>query len=192
MIELLLELFDLKREERAHTRIFNVEEPETVAGHSWGTAFLTALYARKAGVDEEKALKMALIHDLAEAEIGDIPNRHHEEDMEVNQKEKNRLEEQAWEDIGERMENEEIIELWREYEERESKEAVFVKDMDLLELSLQALKNERGDSYSVEEAESPYENLDEIMFNVKGELKTELGRELFRKIRKKYEDAKDE
>jgi putative hydrolase of HD superfamily len=45
---------------------------ETVAAHSFRTAVIAFILAKSApGADPEKALKMALFHDLAEARTGD-------------------------------------------------------------------------------------------------------------------------
>ncbi|MCB9600219.1 MAG: HD family hydrolase [Sandaracinus sp.] len=55
-----------------------VAAPETLAAHSFGVAWVTALLvdalrAEGETVDGEKALRMALVHDAPEAALGDVP-----------------------------------------------------------------------------------------------------------------------
>ena len=50
----------------------HVPNPESVAEHSFRLAVLAMIIAPKIGADQLKCIKMALIHDIGEAEIGDI------------------------------------------------------------------------------------------------------------------------
>ncbi len=51
-----------------------VARPETVAAHCFGTALWTMLLADETpGVDADKALRMALLHELGETKLSDIP-----------------------------------------------------------------------------------------------------------------------
>ena len=45
---------------------------ETIGSHSFGTAFIAWIMAKKVKVDVDRTVKMALIHDLLEGIIGDI------------------------------------------------------------------------------------------------------------------------
>ncbi|ELY59953.1 HD domain-containing protein, partial [Natronococcus jeotgali] len=60
----LLEWFDLKDELRTGWELRNINSPESVAAHTWGAAALCLLYAEREEVDRQKAVTMALIHDL--------------------------------------------------------------------------------------------------------------------------------
>src|SRR3990172_685309 len=56
---------------------FKRNEADSVAAHSWATAMLTYLLAqemKKNGqkIDLDKAVKMALFHDMAETIVGDV------------------------------------------------------------------------------------------------------------------------
>ncbi|KAA0001413.1 MAG: HD domain-containing protein [Thermoplasmata archaeon] len=49
-----------------------IEKVESVACHSYRVAFLAMLIGDALNLNVEKMLKMALLHDLAEATTGDI------------------------------------------------------------------------------------------------------------------------
>lgn len=191
MIDTLLKTIALKDEKRAGWELRNIEDPETVAGHSWGTALQVLVHAPE-GLDKEKALKMAMIHDIGEAEIGDIAHRAVDADQEVSRKEKQEIEKEAVEKISEALGGE-IQELWQEYEERETQEAKFVKDMDMIDMCLTALKYEKQDRYDPEEENEnfqEYENLDEFFATTEPRITTLKGQELFREVRELYEEAR--
>ena len=77
--ERVINLFDvlhpLDRIARAGYVIRGVAHPENVAAHSHFVALLTMLFLDRHpdAYDHEKALAMALIHDLSEAKLMDIP-----------------------------------------------------------------------------------------------------------------------
>lgn len=55
---------------------FQIPEPETVASHMYRMAVLAMSLAEEVkNVDIVKCVKMALIHDIAEAIVGDITPR---------------------------------------------------------------------------------------------------------------------
>lgn len=110
-------------------------ECETVAEHSFATAMLCLLLAgRHPELDMLKVLKLALVHDLGEAYVGDITPQDR-----VEKSEKNRLESEAVNKILSRLPGgEALIEDWLEYERQQTPEARFVKEIDRLELALQA------------------------------------------------------
>src|SRR5262245_5025299 len=63
---------DLKQLERTGWAKRGIEIPESVADHSFGTAVMALVLAGQAGVDQNKSIKMALIHDVAESVVGDF------------------------------------------------------------------------------------------------------------------------
>jgi len=70
-----------------------IKNPESVADHSFMVALLCILLGNRK-INREKAIKMALIHDLAEAEIGDIITKEKwPEKGIISEKEKIKLEE---------------------------------------------------------------------------------------------------
>ncbi|MCO8244156.1 HD family hydrolase [Haladaptatus sp. AB643] len=187
----LLEWFDLKDELRTGWVLRNIEAPESVAAHTWGTASLCLLYAGRADVDRERAVTMALIHDLGEARTGDIATRAEDGREIISAAEKEAAERSAVTDLVSPFEDGELVSLWEEYEARETRTARFVKDMDLVDNCLQALKYESQNRY--DEAKSndhfdEFENLDEFFATAAPRFQTQLGEELFERIKTEYEN----
>ena len=79
MISVLLELQRLKRLDRTGWVLRGLPPgAESVAAHSYGVALTAMLLAdecaaRGAGVDAERVLRLALLHDLQETRTGDMP-----------------------------------------------------------------------------------------------------------------------
>ncbi|MEM7825711.1 MAG: HD domain-containing protein, partial [Candidatus Aenigmatarchaeota archaeon] len=79
-------------------------------------------------------LKMALIHDFCEVYTGDITPSD-----KINQKKKARMEEEAIIKIFSGIEKgKDYVELWKELQDETSEEARIVKQVDCLEMVLQA------------------------------------------------------
>ncbi len=129
LINILGKLKDLQRTGWLRKEI---ENPETVAAHSFGVALLALLFAPQY-LNKEKCLKLALIHDLQEALVGDITPFDG-----VSKEEKALKEQQAIEKISQILGFEELKNLFAEYEENKTKEARFIKDMDRLDAVLEA------------------------------------------------------
>ncbi|MEM7362652.1 MAG: HD domain-containing protein [Pseudomonadota bacterium] len=108
---------------------------ETVAEHSFGNAMLCLLLVSKhPELNAEKVLRMALVHDLGEAYVGDITPSDN-----VPKSDKTAREHAALQRIlGKLPNSEDLIATWLEYEQQSSPEATFVKRIDRLELALQA------------------------------------------------------
>lgn len=112
------------------------ERCETVAEHTAGVAWLALLLApRMVGLDGDRALRMALIHDLGETHAGDITPSDG-----VKASEKHALERLALQTIVTGLpQGEEWLAIWEEYESGETPEARFVREVDRLEMGLQAV-----------------------------------------------------
>lgn len=93
-------------------------------------------------IDRTRCIKMAIVHDLAEATVGDIPPHHP-----VTKEEKYQLESNAMKDLvkllGDAPEATEMYDLWLEYEKCETNEAKLVKDFDKFEMIVQAVEYEK-------------------------------------------------
>lgn len=108
---------------------------ETVAEHTAGVAWLTLLLAPETdGLDAERALRMALIHDLGETHAGDITPA--DGVSEADKRARERLALQAV--VARLPRGADWLALWEEYELGRSPEARFVREVDRLEMGLQA------------------------------------------------------
>ena len=133
MRDQLLDYLALKQLPRTGWVRSNVENPESVAAHSWGMAIL-ALRLAPNDIDLTKVLSMCLVHDLPEVIVGDLTPH----DDTTNKAE---LEHDAMKQLAP-----DWLALFEEYEAGESKEARFVKQIDKLDMGLQAMlyQNEQG------------------------------------------------
>ncbi len=74
LLDSLLELQALDRVPRAGYQLRGVDDPESVTEHGWHLLLLLwAVAPEVAGIDLGRALELALVHDLAEIRIGDLP-----------------------------------------------------------------------------------------------------------------------
>ena len=130
-----------------------VENPESVADHSFMTILLSYVLGRGKGMDMEKLLKMAVVHDLAEAVVGDIMTWKRDGEYPEGNKspeEKYEIEKTGLGEILKDMDAEqagEIMALWTEFEEQESAESLFLKQIDKLEMLLQVVEYHRTGNF---------------------------------------------
>ena len=131
-LEFLRIVGKLKRTKRSGWVHRGVEEPESVADHSYRMAMCSFL-CQGGGYDTTRVLKIAVVHDLAESLVGDLAPHHG-----VSKEEKARLEQAAMEricgTIGDAGISEEILGHFRDYEERGSPEAQLVAEIDKFEM----------------------------------------------------------
>ena len=115
-------------------------------------------------LDTNKCIQMALVHDLAEATVGDITPH-----CGVSDEEKHKLEKEAMENLCRLLpiSNHNIQELWKEYEDGVSEEAKLVKDLDKLEMILQALEYEKDGKNG--------KSLDGFFDSTRGKWRTSIG-----------------
>ncbi|KAF3452886.1 hypothetical protein FNV43_RR03319 [Rhamnella rubrinervis] len=135
----------LKTTKRAGWLRRDVKDPESVADHMYRMGVMALISSDIPGVDRDKCIKMAIVHDIAEAIVGDITPSDG-----ISKTEKSRREREALDHmcklLGGGSRAKEIGDLWMEYEENSSPEAKIVKDFDKVEMILQALEyeNEQG------------------------------------------------
>ena len=118
------------------------EQCESVADHIYAMCMLVWLVADAGlapGVNRDKALRMVLAHELGEIYTGDIiPGDH------VPLEEKQRLERSALLSVAGKLPNgQEFVDLWEEFEAGATPEARLVRQLDRLEMALQALVYEK-------------------------------------------------
>ena len=111
---------------------------ESVAEHTWQMALMALVTYRhlEQPVAIDRVLKMILVHDLVEAEVGDVPFF----ETGSAKEQKSKLEQAAITKIRGMLDpatGGEIFELFQEYEGLQSLEAKFAKALDNLEVQLQ-------------------------------------------------------
>ena len=70
----LYEMGLLKRSKRTGWLIAGVDNPESIAEHTFRTAIIGYLLARMEGADAHKTATLCLFHDTQESRIGDVPS----------------------------------------------------------------------------------------------------------------------
>lgn len=132
----LLEALNLKALPRAGWVRKGVARPESVAAHSWGIAWLVLALAPE-DVDRGRALAYAALHDLPEVRVGDLTPVDG-----VPPAEKRAREQEAM--AGLAQHHPELLALWEAYEAQADREARFVRELDRLDMALQALAYHRA------------------------------------------------
>ncbi|CAN1811569.1 5'-deoxynucleotidase HDDC2 [Linum perenne] len=134
----------LKTTKRAGWVKRDVRDPESIADHMYRMGLMGLILPDIPGIDRDKCVKMAIVHDIAEAIVGDITPSDG-----VPKEEKSRKEAEALDHmcklLGGGSRAKEIEQLWKEYEDNSSPEAKLVKDFDKVEMILQALEYENGE-----------------------------------------------
>jgi putative hydrolase of HD superfamily len=151
MISTLIELQRLKGLERTGWMLRGIASgAESVADHSYGVvvaAMLLAdeLVARGVDVNVERVLRIAVLHDWAEARVGDMPRTatHY-----FGSEARKRAERAAFDDMVRELKAGGVSgkygALHEDYEERASLEARLVKAADVIDLLVQTLAFERA------------------------------------------------
>ncbi|WP_456423650.1 HD domain-containing protein [Thermococcus sp.] len=164
MLDLLIELGNLKRLPRTGWLLRGVPNPESIADHSYRVALITLFLAdelKKRGVEVnvERALKIALLHDIGEARITDVPKtaQHY---LDKGKAERRAVMELL---LASPMPGE-YFKLWREYEEETSLEGKLVKFADRLEMLIQAFEYEKAGFQNLDEFWGALDSLRESEF----------------------------
>lgn len=199
-LDALLAAYELKDERRTGWQLRGVDDPESVAAHAWGVAYLVLALGDRfrddlPGVDLDRALRLAVVHDVAEAETGDVATRADSTATTPDPDRKAAAEREAMRDLAGPLPGR-VRDAWEAYEARESPEAVLVKECDLLDTCLQAIVYERDDRYDpadgAPDAFREYDALDEFFATTDPRLRTETGRALFERLRERYRAVRDE
>jgi putative hydrolase of HD superfamily len=112
------------------------QDAESVASHSWAVAVLARSLAKDLpnGIDVLKLVDMCLFHDFGEAVIGDITPL-----CGVSAEEKFKKEDLAVASMAESYQMPQLYRIFVELEQKETVEAKIVKDLDRLDMMMQAL-----------------------------------------------------
>lgn len=136
-----------------------VDEPESVADHSWSVALLAwTLAGERNDLDRDRVLLLGLLHDLPEVLAGDVtpfdaqrdeagripaehfstPPAYSETERVLKRERERRALEEMLKGLPDSL-SREIQEAWQEYEAVKTPEAHFVKQVDKLETVIQAM-----------------------------------------------------
>lgn len=149
-IDFLTLLHRLKSTKRTGWVRRGIKDPESIADHMYRMGIMALISNDIPGVDRDKCIKMAIVHDIAEAIVGDITPADGVPKEEKSRREREALD-QMCQLLGAVPTANEITQLWMEYEENSSPEAKVVKDFDKVEMILQALEYENEQGKNLEE-----------------------------------------
>ncbi|KAM0321792.1 hypothetical protein ACHAQA_009888 [Verticillium albo-atrum] len=151
----------LKTTKREGWRRFGIAQGESIADHMYRMSLITFLAppALAPRLDLARCIKMALVHDMAEALVGDITPVDG-----VAKPEKNRREAETMDHITDGLlggvygglPGREIRAVWQEYEDSQTLESLFVHDVDKMELLLQMVEYERRGEGRIDLGEFAY------------------------------------
>jgi putative hydrolase of HD superfamily len=135
LLDLLLELETLDRVPRSGYQLRGIADPESVAEHVGHLATLVWLLSfEESDLDGARAVEIALVHDLAELRVGDLPRTASEYfPPEVKHEAERRAAADLLAPAPARA-----LERYREYDRKQTREARFVGACDKLQLMLKA------------------------------------------------------
>ena len=148
----------LKRISRSGWVEVGVDSPESVADHTFRTAILCMIFSDLEDLDRLKMIQMALLHDLPETIVGDLtPSEKTGEALEREDAAMKQLLSLLPKGLRQRY-----LKLWLEYGEHKTKEAKAVRQLEKLEMALQAREYEEV-QLSLRGLERFIESADEIV-----------------------------
>ena len=147
MLSLLRAASSLKVLPRTGWLFAGVSLPESVADHSWATALLAMTMAAELNqdpaahglvvpVDAGRVAQIAVVHDLAESVVTDLPKR---ATLLLGKEAKHQAEALALSQLADGLPDASIVVMWQEYSEGSTPEGRLVNDADKLEMVHQAL-----------------------------------------------------
>ncbi len=149
-LDLALRIGELKKLKRSGWVREKVKNPESIADHSFRTTILAMVLAPLLNLDQNKLIKMALVHDIGEVESGDVVWERGDFGDEEERKKKEEIEKKAIGRIFKKF-GEEYINLFRELLERKSDEAKVLWQIDRLERMIQAMEYEKNQGVDLSE-----------------------------------------
>ena len=169
-IEFLYEMGSIRLIKRMWYRFFNTTSAN-LAEHHFRTFWIAmTIAAGEKNVDTGKIAKMVLVHDIAESRTGDVDY--------LSRQYVKRNEELGIKDMLQNtVLEQEFLELWEEYETRETLEAKIVKDADTLDVDFELAEFHAQGNNLFDELSSQREK-------VKATLFTESAKKLYKEFKK--------
>eukprot|EP01084_Bolivina_argentea_P117505 208674_1 len=157
LLEFAYLIGNLKKTERTGWVRMNIHKPESIADHMYRMSILSWIFTdqfnnynkqNKLQLNANKVMKMALVHDIVESICGDIIPI--EKISGVSKETKYDLEHQSIIKIRDKylkgtVVGKEMYDLWIEYEQQKTLESHIVKDLDKLDMIIQAEEYEKLD-----------------------------------------------
>ncbi len=112
----------------------DIRDQESVADHSFRMAIIGAFLSEELKLDPAKIMRMCLIHDLAESEIGDLTPEEKTSEK-AHRQEEDRVSRAIFSTLPDR-ERKVFLRDWTELFEMKSREAKLVWQIDKLEMGL--------------------------------------------------------
>jgi len=142
-VQLIKEIGKIKRVKRSGWVREGINNPESVADHSYRVSVMAMIFGKKLDVNTDKLIKMALAHDLGEGLTGDVVDQR---GLKTDTKFKEEKDKEKIEKIKKIFvttnEGSELSSLQEESLKMESEEAKILKQLDGLEMAIQALEYE--------------------------------------------------
>ncbi len=145
IVDFLLTVGRLKNTKRTGWINHHVQLPESVSDHMYRLGMM-AFCVQDSSLDRNRLAKIGLVHDLAEAVVGDIVPTEYSG---VSKADKHKREVEALESIVDLLDaspqlKEDVRSLWYEYETASSEEGQVVRQLDKLEMVIQAFEYEEA------------------------------------------------
>ncbi|CAG8450720.1 6734_t:CDS:10 [Diversispora eburnea] len=135
----------LKKTKRTGWICHDIKNPESISDHMHRMSILSLL-VKDSSLDRNKCVKMAVVHDLAEALVVYITPFEG-----ISKEEKNPMRQMCINLLENSPQSQEIFALWQEYEDNSTNEAKFVKDIDKFEMIIQAYEYELSENKDLEQ-----------------------------------------
>lgn len=151
-VYLIKDIGRIKRVKRSGWVREGINNAESVADHSYRVAMIAMIFAKHLNVDVDKLIKMILLHDLGEGSVGD---KVVERGTNVDTKAKDEKDQQERETIKDIFKNilggSTYIKLHIEASAMTTKEAKILKQLERLEMAVQALEYEEESGKNLSE-----------------------------------------
>jgi putative hydrolase of HD superfamily len=167
-LDFIIEIGKLKKMSRLYWKLREVKNPETVASHMFVLGLMAWIFSKEKNLNTEKLLKIALCHEMSAVYTGDttpydrilpknekdkkeilkkwprIPKQKKQKIFLSDYKEEKEAMERLTKKLGPSL-RDEMIQLWKEYRTKSSKEGYLLSQLNVLAVLIQALLYERMD-----------------------------------------------
>lgn len=151
-VDLIKDIGKIKRVERSGWVREGIKNPESVADHSYRTAVMAMVFGKHLNVDTDKLIKMILLHDLGEGLVGDKVVERGIRIDDASRKVKDSEEIEAVKTIFNSVDKgENFAALQEESSRLETREAKILKQLERLEMAVQALEYEEESGLDLSE-----------------------------------------